>query len=375
MVSSNPTGSLFGLLSTTGCLALFASACASCLPGPARTLDSGAGVIVVVLREDAGATDGGIRRDGGLAATVELITYLNGRFTSLRRIAAGEQSLGTTVLGNDDDAGIPGVTRYFVRQPDAGVSLLSNAIDTAQDLNSFGIVVGTTAIAGRIEAIRSDGNLLTRLQPGREGNAISVSDDGVAVGVTYTSGPPAVWLSFPDGGMNWLKVDAGQFLTPRGMNSKHIVVGRIALVGSVRAFCTTEAGEIVVLPDFGIGAEANAISDEGEIVGSATEDDNTRSPVAWIDGGIFRLQRPGSTYSATVHAGTSRGIAVGSATFDGELPHAVYWINGVVHDLNGFQAGDRLVEALDVSSSGIAVGSAILADGGYSGFIAHIKKD
>jgi probable HAF family extracellular repeat protein len=141
-------------------------------------------------------------------------------------------------------------------------------------------------------------------------------------------------------------IEPGFGMAPNDVNDRGQVVGVTIGPLFVRHGFLWQDG---VLTDFGVGSTAAAITERGEIVGSAVIDGHVRA-VVWKDGTRIDLGTlPGEVESRAL-AINERGLIAGwSGT------HSFLWDHGVMTDLGTFR--DQPILAFGISAKGEVLGS------------------
>jgi probable HAF family extracellular repeat protein len=128
----------------------------------------------------------------------------------------------------------------------------------------------------------------------------------------------------PDGDALWIN-DKGQAVGQSNNCSQSIIHA-----------VSWENGTASQLPDFGTGAVAFGINDQGQIVGTvASSDGTTQYGALWQDDELTNLGTVPGDFAAIASGINNRGQVVGS-TFDSNLnwAHGFIWQDGVMTDLN-----------------------------------------
>jgi probable HAF family extracellular repeat protein len=192
-------------------------------------------------------------------------------------------------------------------------------------VNNAGVVVGMLGDEFGSEPVRwdeeGDGWTMTRLGADLSGSARDVNDRGQIVGILYEWPTPETKVSI--------------------------------------AFLWRD-GELIRLPDFGIGGLNNA----GWLVGSVRvpsqeapgEDEEAVGRAAlWIDGEVTELGTLGGASSGAADVNDNGEIVGTSDTADGER-HVFVWEDGVMRDLNELvpaELGITLQRPLAISNEGV----------------------
>lgn len=204
--------------------------------------------------------------------------------------------------------------------------------------------------------------------PGQtSGNAQGLNDNGVVVGIDWTSNvATAVGFIWQNGVVSGLGTGAnGAQMSPRAVNTDLIAVGQVGLTAA-----SWRRGVIRILGSGTVPSLASAINGDGLIVGQAAN-----RATLWQDG----VQRDlGSLAGAS---GASQGWAindagdiVGGSAFPQQgssTGHAFFWHAGVMTDLNTLipaNSGWELSQANGINASGQIVGNG-LHNGERHGFL------
>jgi probable HAF family extracellular repeat protein len=172
-------------------------------------------------------------------------------------------------------------------------------------------------------------------------------------------------------------VDLGPVVLPiasgnvvRQNDHGQIVATRVGTGGVGRGFVYTVANGAVELPSLGGASTAEAVNNEGLIVGRAANAAGDFQAVAWQDGVLIRLPRLAGETQSRAAAINNVGAIAGASTVGG-TEHAVLWPSGAssqaqdLHDavVRGASAGDviRQSEAVAISSVGQVLIRAVTA--------------
>lgn len=145
-----------------------------------------------------------------------------------------------------------------------------------------------------------------------------------------------------------------------GINAAGTVVGWTGLYTNTTAFYRTPSGAMTLLskPSSNSSTQANAIADDGTIVGFTMKTNGTTLATVWAPNGS-RSELPdlagGAVYS-TAHAINAAGTVVGSSAVAGG-GHAFVWTAaGGMVDLGDLDGGNPASGALDINDGGDIVG-------------------
>jgi probable HAF family extracellular repeat protein len=219
----------------------------------------------------------------------------------------------------------------------ATLSTVGN-FSTATDVNSAGQVVGWAATSGsglRSAFLWQNGSaiLLGKLG-GRESAPLSVNNHGQVAGYLITAGLLAQGFLWTDSNGNNM----------------------------------SDAGEMIALPDTGIGSTANAVNDSGHAVGFVLNSSGQRLPVAWYDTGNYTpLPLVSGTTTAEAADINSTGAIVGLSGGKG----ATLWTNNQAYNLNDLTtlpSGYKMTHAHGINDLGWIVGAGFLS-GTETGFL------
>ena len=157
-----------------------------------------------------------------------------------------------------------------------------------------------------------------------------------------------------------------------GINSAGEVVGQsLTATGQFRAFSWTSAGGMTELGASianSTGSGANAISDNGEVVGNY-DDSSGAHAIAWENGSLSKVGPPVSINSNAYDVNL-KGQVVGWATYSNNptFPRAFLFDNGTATDLGTL--GGNTSRAYGINNSGQVVGeSDIAGNTGYHAFL------
>ncbi|WP_131736266.1 hypothetical protein [Actinomadura roseirufa] len=214
---------------------------------------------------------------------------------------------------------------------------------------------------------------------------LGINDDGDIIGVGQEAGAQNGQGFVVEHGTNTLAFlatpsDPGnheQYTTPRAVNRSGVVVGDLLftdpLKGHNRPIRWPAPGPTGA--DLGVDAdlrfsdvEATGISDNGQISGKTLDANNRTS--AWTVKGtaLTRLPALPGGQHARANAVNDDGLVVGGATLTDVFP-AVQWRNGQIENL-GTLPGGTYAEAKAVNSAGVAVGVSTTTTGKERG-ITH----
>jgi probable HAF family extracellular repeat protein len=245
----------------------------------------------------------------------------------------------------------------------------------ARGVNTSGQVVGTTDDnngGGATAFVWRDGRMtaLGSLDPGffSGSGGFAINDAGVVVGQTSVkrTEPPHAML-WRDGVMTDLGTGfgPGSFSRAEDINNSGLVVGVRAAtqLGRQRATMWRD-GRIIALPGLSArNAEAMAVNDTGEVVGTAQLGTGAWRAVRWVNRRIQDLgtlgSGPGSGWAADI---SNTGVVVGAAPVPGPGVHAFAWRDGVMRDLGTLPTA-RSSEAYGVNDRDQAVGLSVLPGG------------
>jgi probable HAF family extracellular repeat protein len=159
--------------------------------------------------------------------------------------------------------------------------------------------------------------------------------------------------------------DAGSEAT--AINAAGLVIGWSATrSGQQRAFVFRD-GKMRELPGFGGWTQANAIADDGDIAGEGLDAHQTHHhAILWHVGKLVDLGTLGGRFSAA-EAVNDQGQIVGNSTTAAGDEHAFLWQQGTMTDL-GTLGGNRS-EAVAINDSGQVIGTSTTASGSEHAFL------
>ena len=142
-----------------------------------------------------------------------------------------------------------------------------------------------------------------------------------------------------------------------GGSEKQLTSG--ATVGRATLWFGSKVKDLGALTDDG-QSSANAINDDGVIVGTAGAVGGALVPVRWVDGQISALGFAAGTIAVPEDVNRP-GVIVGHAFYGDGLPHAYAW-QGDAHFEMGSLAGYPRSAAASINADGVAVGYGMTAD-------------
>ncbi|MBD1930619.1 MULTISPECIES: CHAT domain-containing protein [Cyanophyceae] len=230
-------------------------------------------------------------------------------------------------------------------------------LSNASDINNNGQVVGVSNIAnGNSSGVVWQNGTIQNLGtlPGNDfSSANAINDAGVAVGNSGTFSSNLNAVVWQNGAIQNI---ASNSVQANDINNLAQVVGITNLNGNNQAFLWQNGAiqNLGTLPgnDF---SSANAINNNGQIVGSSGTVSSGSQAVLWQNGIIQNLGTlPGGNFS-NAYGINDAGFAVGDSQAANGNSQAVLWRNGAI--ALGTLPGDNFSRANDINNIGQVVGS------------------
>ncbi|WP_157430444.1 hypothetical protein [Actinomadura macra] len=303
------------------------------------------------------------------------------RFRVVGKSAAIVGAAVSIVGGGVSGVAHTGVAHAAAAPPHYTLTIGPAAAQRYLGINDSGDIIGVGQQAGAQNGegfvIKAGTSTLTFLStPGDPGNTRqyttphAINRSGVVGGEVFFADPlthrhrPVTWPSpgatgvdvGVDGDLPFADVEV------TGISNNGQISGKTLDANNRTSAWTVKGTTITRLPNLpgGQHARANAVNNDGLVVGGATLTD-TFPAVEWCNGQIKNLGTlPGGTF-AEAKAVNSAGVAVGVSTNtpgkESGISHAVVFANGTVTDLNVSGTGLAAASANALNDKGVIVGS------------------
>lgn len=251
----------------------------------------------------------------------------------------------------------------------------------AYDINNNGEIVGQADTSDYGEPyhafLYSNGNMidLGTLSGDEDSRARAINDQGDLIGSSSNSYGYGPEIYRPSGGPMIALDD--QFYTS-DINNNRVIAGGYNTDDGLKAAIRTPDGTITTLPGFVAvtsGDTANAINDDGVVVGWARNVDNDRHAFVYENGTMTDLGTPdgfsGETYTSYAYDINAAGEIVGYFDGDGFYYDPVSGTMTALTDVIDLENSvfDNIISAYGINDQGWIIGEAYTNSGDEHGFL------